>query len=118
MSQPFPPPGEYDRPPPQDAQPYGPGPYSQWSYASPREHPQGVTILVLGILSLAVCGLIGPVAWVMGTSALDEIDANPGAYTNRSTVLAGKICGIISTVLMGVGILFGALMFVASSSGS
>lgn len=120
MSQPFPPPGEYDPSGPQDASPYAPGPsgsgpygsgpsgsgpYGQWPSMGPREHPQGVTILVLGILSLAVCGLLGPVAWVMGSSALTEIDANPSAYTNRSSVQAGKICGIISTVILVVGIL-------------
>ena len=43
------------------------------------EHPQGTTILVLGILSLVVCQLLGPVAWVMGNNAIAEIDRNPTA---------------------------------------
>ena len=124
MSQPFPPPGEYDRTGPQDASPsgsgpygYGSGPYAPWPYTGPREHPQGVTILVLGILSLAVCGLIGPVAWVMGSSALTEIDANPSAYTNRSTVQAGKICGIIGTVIMGLSVLGFAAVLLLGGDG-
>src|SRR5438128_1906635 len=33
----------------------------------------GTVILVLGILSLVVCGLLGPVAWVMGNRDLKEI---------------------------------------------
>lgn len=61
-------------------------------------------MLVLGILSLVVCGLLGPVAWVMGSRALSEIDVDPLRYRNRGTVLAGKILGIISTVLLLVAV--------------
>jgi hypothetical protein len=63
---------------------------------------------VLGILGLVLCPLTGPFAWVMGNNALAEIDANPMAYANRSTVQAGRICGIIATcllILYAVGIL-------------
>ncbi len=75
-----------------------------------REHPKGTTVMVLGILSLvslAVCGLglvMGPIAWAMGSSALKEIDANPGMFTNRGSVSAGRICGIISTVILVIGV--------------
>lgn len=81
-------------PPPVDyGSPYGGG------YGA-REHPQGTTVLVLGILSLVVCGLLGPVAWVMGNNALTEIDAYPLAYTNRSSVQAGRVCGIIASAIL------------------
>jgi hypothetical protein len=67
-------------------------------YAQP--HPRGTTVLVLGILSFFCFGIIlGPIAAIMGKNALDEIDANPQAYTNRGQVLAGMICGIIGFVL-------------------
>jgi hypothetical protein len=81
---------------PQDGSPYGyqPAPY----YAV--EHPDGTTVLVLGILSLVLCQLIGPFAWVKGNNALAEIDRNPAAYTNRGTVQAGRICGIVATCLL------------------
>jgi hypothetical protein len=79
-------------PPPPPQPPYG-------GYGG-YEHPQGTTILVLGILSLVVCSLLGPFAWVMGNNALAEIDRNPTAYTNRGSVQAGRICGIVSTCLM------------------
>ena len=89
-----------------------------------REHPQGNTILVLGILSLVIglsCGigfLLGPVAWVMGNNAIAEIDQNPAAYTNRGSVQAGRICGIVATALLIVGVLlFVALVTVSASSG-
>jgi hypothetical protein len=83
----------------------------------PVDHPQGTTILVLGILSLVICGLLGPVAWVMGSNALQEIDRNPLAYSNRGSVVAGKICGIVATVLLAIGIL-GAILLVSTSSSS
>lgn len=84
-------------------------------YGEVREHPQGTLILVLGILSLVICGFLGPVAWVMGNNALAEIDQNPGAYTNRGQVQAGRICGIIATVLLILGVVVFILVAVASS---
>jgi hypothetical protein len=96
--------------PPQ--QPYGYG----WG---PREHPQGTTVLILGILSLVVCGLLGPFAWSMGHNALREIDANPSAYSNRGLVLAGYICGIIAScllILMAVVVVVALLAAAAGSS--
>ena len=65
-----------------------------------KPHPRGTLILVLGILSFFVCGVIlGVVAFVMGNNALKEIDRNPGAYTNRGRVNAGRICGAIGAAL-------------------
>lgn len=93
--------------PPQ--QPYG------WG---PREHPQGTTVLVLGILSLVVCGLLGPFAWSMGHSALQEIDANPSAYSNRSMVLAGYICGIVASCLLILGVVVFVVVLLAAAAGS
>ena len=89
-------------PPPPPEYPAWPPPTP---YGYPREHPKGTTVLVLGICSLVVCGLLGPFAWSMGSSTLEEIDENPMAYTNRSTVQVGRICGIIATVLLGAGVL-------------
>src|SRR5262245_41781377 len=36
---------------------------------------RGTLILVLGILSLVICGLLGPFAWVMGNNDLREMRA-------------------------------------------
>jgi hypothetical protein len=82
------------------------------------EHPSGTTILVLGILSLVLCGLLGPFAWSMGNKALAEIDRNPGGYTNRGSVAAGRICGMIATIIMIVVVVFYVLFFVALASSS
>jgi hypothetical protein len=96
--------------------PYSPpgGPYGYRL----QDHPQGTTVLVLGILSLVLCSVLGPVAWVMGDNALREIDMNPQAYANRGTVQAGRICGIVATVLLVVSILGILLLLAASSGGS
>jgi len=99
-------------PPPPYQSPYG-------GYGGGYEHPQGTTILVLGILSLVVCQLLGPVAWVMGNNAIAEIDRNPSAYTNRGTVQAGRICGIVASAIMiltVVVILIAVIVAAASSS--
>ena len=97
-----------------------PPPQQAWqsTVAAPVDHPQGTTILILGILSLVVCGLLGPVAWIMGNNALAEIDRTPTAYGNRGNVQAGRICGIIATVLLAVGIVFIIIVLVAAAGSS
>ncbi|MEV0587161.1 DUF4190 domain-containing protein [Nonomuraea sp. NPDC050310] len=96
--------------------PYGSGP----QYGAPLTHPQGTTILVLGILSLVVCGLIGPFAWSMGNKTLKEIDASGQVYENRGMVQAGKICGMIGTILWAIVIvlyvIFGVFLVAVSTS--
>jgi hypothetical protein len=82
------------------------------------EHPQGTTILVLGILSLVVCGILGPIAWNMGNKALREIDASPQVtYTNRGNVNAGRICGIIGTAFLALGAVFVVIAVLAAAAG-
>jgi Domain of unknown function (DUF4190) len=102
--------------PPPPPSPYG-SPYGSPYYGA-REHPQGMTILVLGILGLVVCGLLGPVAWVMGNNALAEIDRNPAAYTNRGTVQAGRICGIVATCLLILGVVIAIIAIAAAAASS
>ena len=115
-------------PPPGHEPPYGPppggpygGPYGPEQYGGyyAREHPQGTTVLVIGILSLVLCQLLGPVAWIMGNNAIAEIDANPTAYSNRSAVQAGRICGIVSTAMLILGVvIFVVALIVAAASSS
>lgn len=70
------------------------------------DHPKGMTILILGILSLVCCSPLGIAAWLMGNTALKEIDAQPGRYGNRQIVQIGRILGIIGTVLLLLGIVW------------
>ena len=75
--------------------------------SGPRPHPRGVVVLVLGIVSIFFAGIIlGPIAIVMGNNALREIDANPGAFTNRGSVSAGRILGFVGLVLNVLVIVF------------
>ncbi|WP_426571908.1 hypothetical protein [Aquihabitans sp. McL0605] len=101
------PPG-YGPPPPAYGPPgsgYAPSGYG-WYPPQQQEHPQGSTVLVLGILSFACCQILGPVAWIMGNHAIKEIDARPGYYSNRGPVQAGRILGMVSTALLVLVILF------------
>jgi len=98
---PVPPPGQ---PPYGDYQPnqYGQPPLGGFG---PPDHPQSVLVLVLGILGLVLCQLISPVAWVMGNRVVAEIDASNGQVGGRGTANAGRICGIVGTILIGLGLL-------------
>ncbi|MCY2932302.1 MAG: GYF domain-containing protein [Planctomycetota bacterium] len=75
---------------------------------------RGTTILVLGILGLTVCGVLGIVAWVMGSGDLREMDAGRMDPAGRGNTNAGKICGIISTVLILISMVF--IFFVMGSA--
>jgi hypothetical protein len=120
---PYPAPNEYAAP----QSPYG-APY-QPAYAGGQrpDHPSATTAMVLGIVGLVgllfCAGLtlvLSPVAWVVGGKAVREIDAAPGQYAGRDRANAGKIMGIIGTVLLALGILaviaFVVLAFAVGSS--
>lgn len=101
----------------QPQQPYGqPTPYGFGGaapYGQPaQEHPKGTQVLILGILSILVCPVLGPFAIVQGKNALAEIDQNPTAYSNRSTVNIGRILGIIGTVLMVLYVIWLIVMLI------
>lgn len=64
------------------------------------EDSQATTILVIGILALVLCQILGPIAWVMGNNELAGIDAGRRPPQNRGTAQAGRILGIIATVLL------------------
>jgi hypothetical protein len=101
------PPGGYGGQPQQGypQQGYGGG------YGGQVEHPQGTTVLILGILGIVACQILGPFAWSMGNKALEEIDRDPLRYSNRSNVNTGRILGIVATVLLGVYLVGGIVYF-------
>ena len=72
---------------------------------------RGTLILVLGILGLIVCAPLAIVAWVLGSNDLKEMDAGTMDSTGRGMTNAGKICGIIGTILMIIGLIVGVLCF-------
>ena len=66
----------------------------------PLEAHRGAMILVFGILSLVVgCFVFGIVAWVMGNGDLRKMSAGVMDPQGRSMTEAGKVCGMISTIL-------------------
>ena len=64
---------------------------------------RGAVVLVLGILGLVVCVICGIIAWVMGNNDLREMAAGRMDRTGEGLTKAGKICGMISTILAIVG---------------
>jgi len=88
----------------------------------PRLEPhRGTLILVLGILGLVVCPLTGPFAWMMGSEDIRKIDAGRMDPAGRDLTQAGRIIGIIVSVLMIIGVAIFALamivgLFAAGSS--
>jgi hypothetical protein len=74
---------------------------------------RGSAVLTIGIISIVanfVCPIIsvimGPIAWTMGQTDMTEIQAGRMDPDGESQTNAGKICGIVGTI---VGILFSVL---------
>lgn len=72
---------------------------------------RGTLILVFGILSLIICPPVGIAAWLMGSGDLKEMDAGAMDPSGRGTTQAGKICGIIGTILFILQLVFFVLFF-------
>jgi hypothetical protein len=71
------------------------------------EPHRGNMILVLGILSIVLgfVGLVlGPIAWVMGNQDMAEIKAGRMDPDGESSTNAGRVCGIIGTILHICGV--------------
>jgi hypothetical protein len=102
----------YDRPPepprPWDDRPppgYGGGHGGYDDYArrrGPRTAHRGPTILILGILGLVVLPILCPIAWVMGNADMTEIRAGRMDPEGESMTQAGRVCGIVGTVVYGL----------------
>lgn len=72
----------------------------------------GVLILVLGILSFVGFGFVtGLPAWIMGNSALRDIEAGVADPSEQSMVQIGRILGMIMTILSVLGICLGIAIF-------
>lgn len=72
-----------------------------------RTEGRGVTILVLGILSLICCGIIfGPIAWAMGAGDLRRIEQGLISPEAKTLTQIGMILGIVGTVLGIIAILW------------
>ena len=72
------------------------------------EESRAVTVFVLGILGLVVFPLLAPFAWVIGNQELAAIDAGHRSPNNRGLAQAGRILGIVVSILL---VLFVVLVF-------
>ena len=107
---PYPPPGAW----PQNAPP----PLLTGASAPIRANANGVLILVFGILGLIpCCNVFGPVAWIMGNQSLKILSQPMVDQSERGMVTAGRICGIIGTVFLLIGVLVQVAPFVFGTSG-
>ena len=73
---------------------------------APAKSNQPTLALVLGILSILCCGLLGPVAWYLGSQELKKIAAGASPAAGEGMAKAGMILGIIGTVLLVLSLLW------------
>jgi hypothetical protein len=121
-------------PEPAPFQPLGNGPVSPPPFQQPppfgqfggggfgqQNLPNSTASLVLGILAIPACcfygifGLIfGVIAWILGAGDMKKYQLNPSLYTESSykNAKAGKICGMIATILSALMVLMFILIIV------
>lgn len=77
----------------------------------PRKEPhRGQTILILGIVSIAFVHLVGPFVWWMGSVDLRKMREGRMDRRGEGETRIGYIFGIISTVLLILGVIVGLLI--------
>ncbi|WP_412467360.1 CCC motif membrane protein [Pedobacter sp. KLB.chiD] len=125
-------------PEPAPFQPFGNGPVTPPPFQQPppfgqfggggfgqQNLPNATAALVLGILAIPACcfygifGLIfGIIAWILGAGDMKKYQLNPGLYTESSykNAKAGKICGMIATILSALVIVMFILIIVGAIS--
>lgn len=84
-----------------------------------RTPHRGSTILTLGILSLVICGpILGPIAWVMGTTDLKEMAAGRMDRSGEGITRAGQVIGMVATILSIIAVcIYGMLIMLAAGGG-
>jgi hypothetical protein len=86
---------------------------------SEQNDSQGTMVFVLGLLSILMCQILGPVAWMMGSSYQAQCEANGTTPNQLGT--AGKYLGMVGTALLalnlvvttGVFCMYGAIIAAA-----
>jgi predicted Zn finger-like uncharacterized protein len=100
---PAPPPDEYDEEP-RARQDDEERPRRRRSRTSMQPH-RGTLILILGILGLVAFQPLGIVAWILGNNDLKEMRAGRMDPEGEGQTNAGRICGMIATIIMGLSLL-------------
>lgn len=61
---------------------------------------RATTSLILGILGIVCCQICAPIAWYLGNNELKAIRAGSSPAGGEGIAKAGKITGIIGTILL------------------
>jgi len=77
-----------------------PDPFGAPPPQAPAQVPGAVAALVLGVVSIVLCPLCGPVAWSLGRKAEAVADTSGGTLGGRGLATAGKVLGIIGTIFL------------------
>jgi hypothetical protein len=116
---PYSPPPRQDSPPPLKSLPP-----SQMNPYAGREHDprliphRGGTILALGICGFAACFICGIIAWSMGKTDLERIESGQMDPSGYGITKAGKICGMVSSIVGSlVALLYAFLIFAGTRGG-
>lgn len=73
----------------------------------PQVHPQAGTVLALGLLGLIV-PVVSFVAWYLGSRTEREIEESGLDYVNTGTIAAGRILGMVVSIVQIV--VFGLIL--------
>ena len=78
-------------------------------------------VLVLGILSIVICGVgvvLGIIALVLANKDFKTYNASPDLFTNGSysNLKAGRTCAVIGLILNGLLVIFYAVVFAVAFS--
>lgn len=61
--------------------------------------------MILGVMSIVSCGVLGPIAWVMGRRL--RADAEAAGVPEPGLAKAGRICGMVGTALLVLQVAWG-----------
>jgi hypothetical protein len=84
--------------------------HDRWTLVNPYD-ARATTILVLGIVGLVLFPPAGIAAWIMGSQLRKE--ANAAGYHEPGQSRAGRICGVIATIVT-VAMLIGMVLFMVN----
>ncbi|MBI1899881.1 MAG: hypothetical protein HYS13_02050 [Planctomycetia bacterium] len=70
---------------------------------------RGGTVLVLALLGWFICPLLSLIAWNMGRGDLQKMDAGQMDDSGRGLTTAGKIIGMVTTLLFVLSFLAGGI---------
>ena len=87
-----------------------------YGYPAPAQSGKATASLVLGIVSLAMCGFFAGIpAMILGNQAKKEIRASQGRIGGEGLATAGFVTGLIGTIWSAFAFLFVIGVFVFGS---